>query len=323
MSSELNKLKRVEADEMKAPSVNVIAPASYAMDARLQRGIEALYGYGFVPRLGENARKRGPQFFAGTHEERLADLHAAFVDEETQAILSVRGGYGSNYLLNGLDLKLIAQNPKPFFCYSDLTGVQLHLLDRLGLPAFHGPMVAADFAVDDGVHEASLRAALKGEPYSVGEAEGLRTLKSGNAEGVLYGGCLSILVAMLGTKFEPETEGKLLFLEDVGAKPYQIDRMLWQLRAAGKFEGVRGIVFGEMLGCVAAGESLERVGSGIGGQLEEVILRFFDGFDRPIAMGLRSGHVTRENVTLTLGVRARLKTEETCTRLELLEGAVG
>ena len=323
MSSELKKPRRVEAVEMESPAVSVIAPASYAIEARLNRGIEALYGFGFEPRLGENARKRGPSFFAGTHEERLADLHAAFADEETQAIFAVRGGYGSNYLLDGLDLDLIVQNPKPFFCYSDLTGVQLHLLDRLRFSAFHGPMAAADFAVENGVHEVSFRAALKGEPYSVGANEGLRSLRSGNAEGVLYGGCLSILVAMLGTKFEPETEGKLLFLEDVGAKPYQIDRMLWQMRAAGKFEGVRGIVFGEMLGCVAAGESMERVGSGVGGQLEEVILRFFDGFDGPIAMGLRSGHVTRENVTLTFGVKSRLRTTETSAELEMLEGAVG
>jgi muramoyltetrapeptide carboxypeptidase len=183
-------------------------------------------------------------------------------------------------------------------------------------------MVAADFAVENGVHKASLHAALKGELYSVGADEGLRTLKSGNAEAVLYGGCLSILVAMLGTQFEPQTQGKLLFLEDVGAKPYQIDRMLWQLRAAGKFEGVRGIIFGEMLGCVAAGESLERVGSGAGGQLEEVILKFFAGFDGPIAMGLRSGHVTRENVTLTFGVKARLKASDAGAELEMLESAV-
>jgi muramoyltetrapeptide carboxypeptidase len=300
----------------------VIAPASYAIDARLVRGIESLCEYGFEPRMSEIARKRGPLFFAGTREDRLADFHAAFSDDETQAIFAVRGGYGSNYLLDGLDLELISRNPKPFFCYSDLTGLQLHLLDRLGLPAFHGPMAAADFAVENGVHEPSFRAALKGVPYSVGADEGLRSLKIGSVEGVLYGGCLSILVAMLGTKFEPETEGKLLFLEDVGAKPYQIDRMLWQLRAAGKFEGVRGIVFGEMLGCTAPGESLERIGSGVGGQLEEVILRFFDGFERPIAMGLRSGHVTRENVTLTFGVKARLKTSESDAELNLLEGAV-
>ena len=96
--------------------------------------------------------------------------------DDTGAIMALRGGYGSNYLLDGLDLAIIADHPKPFFAYSDLTGIQLHLLDQLGLPAFHGPMLAADFYLEDGVHLDSFRAALAGEPYTVGAAEGLRIL---------------------------------------------------------------------------------------------------------------------------------------------------
>ena len=160
-----------------------------------------------------------------------------------------RGGYGSNYLLDSLDLDLIAESGKPFIGYSDLTAPQLWLLDQIQLPVFHGPMVAADFSREDGVHLPSLQAAFSAQLYSVGTAEGLRTLHPGRARGTLYGGCLSILVSLLGTPYEPHTEGKLLFLEDIGAKPYQIDRMLWQLRQAGKLDGVRGIVFGEMLDC--------------------------------------------------------------------------
>jgi muramoyltetrapeptide carboxypeptidase len=260
--------------------------------------LKRLRALDFAPRLGRHALERGPLFFAGTPEQRLADLHAAFAEENTSAVMCMRGGYGSNYLLDGLDLDLIRNHPKPFFAYSDLTGVQLRLLDQLGLPAFHGPMVAADFSIEEGVHLASFRAALAGEPYSVGAAEGMRALKPGTARGVLYGGCLSILVSLLGTPYEPQTEGKLLFLEDAGAKPYQIDRMLWQLRQAGKLRGVKGIVFGEMLGCVSPGAPPEL--------LEEAILSVFDDFDGPIAIGLRSGHVSRQNVTLTLGVEAEL-----------------
>ncbi len=244
------------------------------------------------------------------HEQRLADLHAAFADETTSAVMCLRGGYGSNYLLNDLDLKLIGKHSKPFFAYSDLTGVQLRLLDELGLPAFHGPMLAADFYLEDGVHLPSFQAALAGEPYSVGAAEGLRALKPGNASGVLYGGCLSILVSLLGTEWEPQTEGKLLFLEDTGAKPYQVDRMLWQLRHAGKLEGVRGIIFGEMLDCVSPGAAPDL--------LEEAISSALAGFDGPIAIGLRSGHVSRQNVTLTFGVQAELNVGAE-TQLHLLE----
>jgi muramoyltetrapeptide carboxypeptidase len=279
--------------------ISVISPASFAKPERVDHGIERLRTLGFAPQLGANTQKRGPLFFAGTPEQRLADLHSAFADTESAIVACVRGGYGSNYLLDGLDLSLIKRHPKPFFAYSDLTGIQLHMLDRLGLPAFHGPMVAADFALEDGVHLASFQSALAGKPYSIGASEGLRTLKTGNASGTLYGGCLSILVALLGTPWEPTTEGKLLFLEDTGAKPYQIDRMLWQLRASGKLDGIRGIVFGEMLDCSSTGASPTL--------LDDVILQTFRDTDIPIAIGLRSGHVSRQNVTLTFGVRAELQ----------------
>jgi muramoyltetrapeptide carboxypeptidase len=293
--------------------ISAIAPASFAQPERVERGMEKLRGLGFMPRLGQHTRERSPLFFAGTTEQRLADLHAAFADPHTGMIASLRGGYGSNYLLCGLDLELIRQHPKPFFAYSDLTGLQLRLLDQLGLPAFHGPMVAADFSVGHGVHLASFQAALTGKPYTVGAEEGMRTLKPGVAAGVLYGGCLSILVSLLGTPWEPQTEGKLLFLEDTGAKPYQVDRMLWQLRQAGKLKGVPGIVFGEMLDCVSPGAAPQL--------LEEVILHAFKDFDGPIAYGLRSGHVSRQNVTLTLGVEAELRAADKA-QLNLLEAAV-
>jgi muramoyltetrapeptide carboxypeptidase len=293
--------------------ISVISPASFTKPELVDRGIERLRSLGFAPRIGANTQKRGPLFFAGTPEERLADLHSAFADPESAIVACVRGGYGSNYLLQSLDLSLIQQHPKPFFAYSDLTGIQLHLLDHLGLPVFHGPMVAADFALDDGVHLASFQSALAGKPYSVGTAEGLRTLRPGTASGILYGGCLSILVALLGTPWEPSTQGKLLFLEDTGAKPYQIDRMLWQLRASGKLDGVRGIVFGEMLDCSSPGAPPDL--------LDNVIVQAFRDTDIPIAIGLRSGHVSHQNVTLTFGVQAELQAAPE-PKLQLLQPAV-
>jgi len=296
---------------------SVIAPASFAQPERIRGGLEALRALGYKPVVARNASERGPLYFAGTSEQRRCDLHEAFTDVSTQAVIATRGGYGSNYVLEGLDLSLVEKHPKPFFAYSDLTGIQLRLLDRIGLPVFHGPMLAADFHLKDGVHFASFHAALAGQPYSVGASEGLRVLKGGTAQstikGTLYGGCLSILVSLLGTPWEPETEGKLLFIEDVGTKPYQIDRMLWQLRVAGKLDSARGIVFGEMLDCTSPGAAPDL--------LENTILSALDGFDGPIAIGLRSGHVSRQNVTLTFGVEAELIADGT-TRLNLLEPAV-
>jgi muramoyltetrapeptide carboxypeptidase len=282
--------------------VAVLSPASTPEAARVDRGMESLRNLGFLPTEAPHMLTRGPLYFAGTTEQRLLDMHAAFADDTIRVLFATRGGYGSNYLLDELDMDVLGDHPKPFFGYSDLTALQITLLDTLNLPSFHGPMVSPDFAREDGVHLPSLLAALAGEPYRVGKAEGLRLLKAGTdthpAHGVLYGGCLSILVSLLGTAFEPQTEGKLLFLEDVGAKPYQIDRMLWQLKQAEKLDGVRGIIFGEMLDCVSPGAKPDL--------LEEVILNALDDFDGPIAIGLRSGHVSRANVTLTLGVEAEL-----------------
>jgi muramoyltetrapeptide carboxypeptidase len=278
--------------------IGVIAPASSAHPERIERGLEALRSLGYSPKLGSHTLERGPLYFAGNPEQRLADLYAAFEDESTAAVMCLRGGYGSNYLLDQLDAQRIAAHSKPFFAYSDLTGIQLRLLDEIGLTAFHGPMLAADFYLQDGVHLPSFYAALAGQAYRVGASEGLRALRTGTAQGVLYGGCLSILVALLGTPWEPQTEGKLLFLEDVGVKPYQLDRMVWQLRAAGKLEGVRGIVFGEMLECASPGAPPEL--------LEDAILNALEGFKGPIAIGLRSGHVSRQNVTLRFGAQADL-----------------
>jgi len=280
--------------------VAVLSPASTPEAARVDRGMEALRNLGFLPMEAPHMLTRGPLFFAGTTEQRLLDLHAAFADETVRVLFATRGGYGANYLLDELDMDVLGDHPKPLFGYSDLTAIQITLLDTLNLPSFHGPMVSPDFGREDGVHLPSLLAALAGEPYKVGKAEGLRLLKAGvdaqPVRGILYGGCLSILMALLGTAFEPQTEGKLLFLEDVGAKPYQIDRMLWQLKQSEKLDGVKGIIFGEMLDCVSPGARPDL--------LEEVILNALDDFDGPIAIGLRSGHVSRANVTLTLGVEA-------------------
>jgi muramoyltetrapeptide carboxypeptidase len=293
--------------------ISVISPASFAIPERSELGLKRLQQLGYSPRLGSRARDRGPLFFAGQPEERTADLHAAFEDAATSMVAAVRGGYGSNYLLDRIDLDLIGRNPKPFFAYSDMTGLQLHLLDQLGLPAFHGPMVAADFYLEDGVHLESFRAAIEGRPYMVAAEEGLRTLKAGSARGTLYGGCLSIIVAMIGTPWEPKTEGTLLFLEDVSAKPYQVDRMIWHLRAAGKLDGVKGIIFGEMLDCSSPGASDDL--------LENAVLSALAGLDIPIAFGLRSGHVSRQNVTLVFGVEAELHAGD-AAQLDLLEPAV-
>jgi muramoyltetrapeptide carboxypeptidase len=278
--------------------VAVISPASYPQPDRLAKGVEALGQLGFSPSVGRQALSKANHYFAGSAQARLDDVHAAFLDPAAGAIFCSRGGYGSNYLLGSLDLGLVREHPKPFIAHSDMTCIQTWLLDQIGLASFHGPMVAGDFAAPDGVDEPSLLAALGGERWFVGEASGLRTLIPGKATGVLYGGCLTLLAASLGTPYAPRTEGRLLFLEDRDVKPYQLDRLLRQMILAGKFAGVTGIIFGEMLDCVAPGQQTSI--------LDDVILRVLDWFQGPIAIGLRSGHASRRNVTLAFGIQAEL-----------------
>jgi muramoyltetrapeptide carboxypeptidase len=276
----------------------VVAPASNADPEKVLRGVERLRALGHTVTLMPHALTQAWPYFAATPEQRVQDLHAAFADPEVDAVICIRGGYGSNYLLEAIDLELLRSNQKPFIGYSDHTAIATWMLDQAGVPVLHGPMVAADFSRGDGVDLLSFAAALGGEAYRLGSDSGLRALQPGVARGVLFGGCLSLLTASLGTRFAAQTEGKLLFVEDLAEKPYQIDRMLRHLQLAGKLEGVTGIVFGEMLDCHSPGAPADL--------LERVILTVLEWFPGPIAYGLRSGHVSRSNVTLPFGVEAEL-----------------
>lgn len=289
-------------------SVGVVAPASGFDSASLQKGIAALESRGYRVKLGANVAARSDQYFAGTPQQRADDLHAMFADKKVRAIVCARGGYGSQGLLPLLDMDLIRANPKPLVGCSDLTALQLWLLDRCGLVSLHGPMLAGDFARKDGVDFVSWDACLSGAmDWKVDAENGLSLLQKGIATGVLWGGCLSMLVSGLATPFEllaDKREDVLLFVEDIGEKPYKIERMISQWSEAGKLERVKGILFGEMLDCEQPSSSYK---------LTDVLRRIFEKFDGPVAYGLRSGHVSRANVTLPLGVKATLECSDHAT----------
>ncbi|WP_263376412.1 S66 peptidase family protein [Granulicella aggregans] len=277
----------------------IVSPASAAKAELVEAGMERLRAMGYEPVLFPHALSRGPLYYAGTVAERVDDLHAAFADTSIDGIVCTRGGWGSAELLPYLDAALIKANPKVFVGYSDHTSLHIWMRKFAGLVTFHGPMVAADFSRGDGADVASWAAVVgaSGGAWSVGAAEGLRVLKPGVAEGVFDGGCLSIFVEAVGTPYAPEVSEGILFLEDIGTKPYQWDRQLLHLRYAGQLDGVKGIVLGDMTQCVPA-EDQEL--------LERAILHALRDFAGPVGIGLRSGHVGAGNVTLTLGAQARL-----------------
>jgi muramoyltetrapeptide carboxypeptidase len=292
--------------------VGVVAPASNINGEMLEQGCEALRQLGYVPFYLDAILERD-LYFAGSVERRARELEEMFTRKDVRAIICARGGYGSNYLLKVLDIKKIAANPKIFVGYSDLTSLMTWFTDAANLVTFHGPMVTKDFAAQDGVDISSWIAAMSAEKkWEIGAESGARPIVSGTAEGILYGGCLSILVASLGTPYEIHTAETILFIEDVAAKPFQIDRMLMQLKLAGKLKDVRGIVFGEMIDC--------RQSATQDYTLEEVLLPIVRDLGIPVAFGLRSGHVSKANITLPMGVRACLEVTDKAT-LRILESA--
>jgi muramoyltetrapeptide carboxypeptidase len=297
-------------------TVGIVAPASNVRLDDLEAGCERLRRAGYRPFYFDSILEQD-LYFAGSVERRSRELEEMFARDEVRAIVCARGGYGANYLLPVLDLEKIRTHPKIFVGYSDLTALITYFADAAGLVTFHGPMVAKDWAHEGGADMPSWQAALasaKGWELNLGVGSGAKGLVDGVAEGVLYGGCLSILVASLGTPYELRTDGTILFLEDVAAKPFQIDRMLMQLKLAGKFAGVRGIVFGEMRDC------LQNANQGY--KLEEVVLRIVGDLGVPVAYGVPSGHVTAGNITLPIGVRSELVVRGADVSLKILEGAV-
>jgi muramoyltetrapeptide carboxypeptidase len=291
--------------------IGLIAPASNFNREAFERGCQSLRRLGYEPVFSDNIFNR-ELYFAGSAERRLREFESMLRRDDVPALIGVRGGYGSNYLLERLNFELFNQHPKIILGCSDLTSLLTSISDRTGLVTFHGPMVAKDIAQETFERSSWSNALTAAATWTI-PTEDAEVLKPGKAQGRLYGGCLSLLVASLGTDFEIQTAGALLFIEDVAEKPYQIDRMLMQLRLAGKFRDVRGFIFGEMLDCVQPGTQDYT--------LQEVITRVLAEYDVPVVYGVKSGHVSGGNLTLPFGVQAELVAYETGLTLKILEAA--
>ncbi|HEU4416161.1 MAG TPA: LD-carboxypeptidase [Candidatus Angelobacter sp.] len=293
--------------------IGLIAPASSFNRQGFEAGCERLRQMGYEPVYSPDIFDR-ELYFAGSAERRVREFIELWERDDLAALVCVRGGYGSNYVAERVDFDRVAARPKALIGCSDITTLLTAIHDRTGLVTFHGPMVAKDLA--DGTFDlASWNSALGGQAGWTVKTSGMEVLRPGEAQGRLYGGCLSMLVESLQTPFEIETRGTILFIEDVAEKPFRIDRMLWQLQMAGKLDDVRGFVFGEMLDCAPpAGESYT---------LQQVIMRLLAPYNVPIVYGLKSGHVTGGNITLPIGVQAELVAGSSGANLRILEAATG
>ena len=302
-------------------TVGLVAPASYTFDLwRLEDAAARVEALGLKPKFGRHVRgRRG--FLSGTDEERVADLHEMFADRSVSAIFSLQGGYGTPRLLDRLDYDLIRRNPKILLGYSDITGLHLAISRKSGLVTFHGPNMLG--SLPPRTLESLKKALFVAEP--IGEVTNpeesdrlnvefpLRTVTPGVVRGRMVGGNLTLIAHTMGTPYEIETAGRILLLEDTGEAPYRIDRMLVQLRLAGKLQAAAGIVFGTCTDCGPSRSSFE-----ISLSLSDVLQELLGSLGKPVLAGILFGH-TKEKAIIPIGVEAEL--DAGLKKLSIVEAA--
>ena len=298
-------------------TIGLIAPSgAVRTEGAVARAVEETKRMGFKVKLGESAQQKYG-YLSGTDEVRARDINNMFADDEVDAIICIRGGYGAMRILDKLDYEMIAKHPKIFAGFSYITALHIALLNRCDLATFHAPMAVgwADGPMDDFSRESMYKALMHSEP--MGELVNppeyeKKTVNPGVAEGMLVGGNLMLITSSLGTPWEINTKDRILFIEEVSERTYCVDRMLTQLRLAGKFDDCAGVVFGDFADC-----NIEYPEFGL--TLEEIIRDVVAPCGKPVFTGLRCGHCTPK-LTLPLGIKCRMDADA-CT-LTVLESAV-
>jgi muramoyltetrapeptide carboxypeptidase len=303
-------------------TIGLIAPASNTLEVEdIRFAADVIRSLGFSVKEGEHLYRRD-QYLAGTDVERAADVNAMFGDANVDAVFCLRGGYGTPRILPYLDYKLIAKNAKVFLGSSDITAILAAMQVKSGLVGFHGTNAGQNFS--DYTLAQFKKVLVNPSPQTrIGEAppilqrEGfvektnrITRFSGGTATGHLIGGNLSLIVTLVGTPYEPDFDGGILFLEDTGEAPYRVDRMLTQLWLAGKLQQVAGIAFGKFTKTSDEGNTFS---------IEEVIRMRCEALGIPVIRGLMIGHV-KDQTVVPIGVEAELNAD--AGTLKLLESAV-
>lgn len=297
-------------------AIRMLSLASPVEKCLVEKGSAGLERLGYSVVFDDQSVLARDGYFAGSTATRLAALKGSLVEPQSRAIFCSRGGYGSNYLLDGLSVD--PGSPKILLGHSDITSLQIYFWQKFNWVTFHGPMVASGFAkgagAPNGYDQDSLLHALTGTSKSWTVGLDGESLVPGSAEGTLLGGCLTLIQTSLGTPWELDARGAILVIEDRGMKPYQVDRALMHLKQAGKFGSIAGIVLGDFPECEAPGQSEP---------VKDVARRILGGLGVPVVWGAAVGHTARPMLTLPFGVRARVSSAAGAsgTRLEILEPA--
>lgn len=297
--------------------IGLITPASPVADSsKIERAVRYLEGLGYHLLVAPNVgRSRG--YLAGSDEERAADLHSMFADPKVKAIMCLRGGYGTPRLLSFLNYRLIGKNPKIFVGYSDITALQLAFWKKCGLITFHGPMPAVDMAngMDPFTEEMFWRLLTSKKKAGALPLDGslVGTLHPGKGSGRLLGGNLSLIVSILGTPYQPDFRGCLLFVEEIEEEPYRVDRMMVQLGNAAIGGRSGGIILGQFTDCVPKDPTKPTL------SIDEILSENVRIWRRPCLSNLPFGHIPKM-ATLPVGLRARMDAGGKI--VEFLESAV-
>lgn len=297
-------------------TIGVIAPAGPANKENIENARKNLEALGFKVKMGSACYKKYG-YLAGTDAERAADLNAMFKDRNVAGIICLRGGYGAARILDKINYTLVRDNAKVFVGYSDITALHIAFNIKCKLITFHGPMLYSDMSeeLDEFSIKSLLRAVMKQESLNNIEnpiGQEIKCLIKGKAEGQLIGGNLSIIVSGLGTPYEIETKGKILFLEDIGEEPYRVDRMLTQLALAGKLRGAAGFILGDWNHCEPKDSSQSLT-------LLQVFKNRLEPLKKPTLYNIQGGHCIPK-ITLPFGVKVFLDSDS--GKLKVGEGVV-
>jgi len=284
--------------------IGLISPASTPDEfSRVERGVKYLESLGYRVKVGANVGK-SHGYLAGTDQERIDDLHSMFKDKNVKAIFNLRGGYGAFRLLDKIDYRLIKNNPKIFVGYSEITALQMAFLEKAGLISFAGPMVAVDFYDEVSPFTTEMFWQLVTSNKKMGkvkypESQNMPHLKKGSVSGRIVGGNLAVFTHLLGTPYFPNLTGKILLIEDIGELPYRVDRMLNQLRLAGVFKKVKGIILGRFVDCYERDPNKKTL------TLGEVISDYITPLKVPSIYTFPHGHI-KDLITIPFGVKVNL-----------------
>ncbi|HEX2963514.1 MAG TPA: LD-carboxypeptidase [Ignavibacteriales bacterium] len=302
----------------KGDLIGIISPASTPDDlTRIDKGVKYLEKLGYCVEVGRNVGQNHG-YLAGKDDARLDDLHYMFRKKEVKAIFCVRGGYGTPRLLDGIDYSLIKKNPKIFVGYSDITALQMAFLKKTGLVTFAGPMLAVDFWNDVSPFTEEIFWAMVTSRKKIGKVqnpknEKFHVLRPGSAENQLIGGNLSLIASLMGTNYLPSFKDKILMVEEIGEPPYRVDRMFSQMKLAGVFKQISGIILGRFVDCYESDQFKKTL------TLNEVIEDYLGSLEIPVLYNFKHGHI-KDNITMAFGLNYRINTSK-CT-VEVTENAV-